>query len=279
MHIDACEFSGLRKKLGQPFHKAVLTLNMFLAFCDHMRKEKVFFITSALMVLYLFFVVFLLVHINGGVKNIKATNSNQDSKKIGIFLPALDDTGKGLIANLSIELRKGEGRTLIDINKLSFWEDTQDSIRLSRLVAENITGIDSSGYDIIYSIDADADSIEGPSAGPAMTIATSLALQDRKINNSVIISGYLKEDGSIGKITGLLEKAKAAKEKNFKLFLVPRGEKIQKVSYSQKICLDSSSSTFCETKIFQRDIEIEKEVGIEVIEVENISEALRYFSN
>ncbi len=102
-----------------------------------------------------------------------------DSSITTIRVPAVDKNGNGVIATLSVDAKPGIGRTLVDINQILFWADTQDSIRTAKTVAQNVTGIDLSKYDIIYSIQANASVIEGPSAGAAMAIATILELENR----------------------------------------------------------------------------------------------------
>ena len=180
-----------------------------------------------LLVLYIVLIGMPLFRIEQEQKIIEFREEPQPeySRKTTMKVPAIDEEENGIIAELSVEAMPGKGRTLVDIEEILFWEDTQNSIRTAKSVAEKITGIELSDYDLIYSVKADASAIEGPSAGVAMTIATIASLQNKNINENVTITGYLKNDGRIGKVSGIIPKANISKEIGMELFLVPRGQK------------------------------------------------------
>ncbi len=243
-----------------------------------MKKEILLGLLLAILVIYVVFVGIPLIRVESEEKIIEMKAEEQDySKKLEILLPAVEENGEGIMARLGVEAVDGEGRTLLEINEISFWEDTQESIRIAKSVAEELTTRDISTYDIIYSVNANASKIEGPSAGPAMAIATVIAMKDKQINKSVVISGYLREDGSIAKVSGVLAKAEAAKENNVKLFLVPLGQKIQTKIETKKDCETVGLDTYCETETIETQVDLQEEVGIDVVEVGSVEEALRYF--
>lgn len=194
-----------------------------------------------------------------------------------IKVPAVDKEGNGVMVTLSVEAKPGVGRTLADINQIFFWVDTQDSIRIAKRVAENMTGIDLSNYDIIYSVQANASAVEGPSAGAGMGIATILEIENRTFRNDVSITGTLDDNGKIGQVSGIIAKAQAAKNAGMDLFLVPAGQKIYTTFTEEKKCETYVFTTICRTEMKPKNVEVEKEVGIEAKEVSNIQEALKYF--
>jgi len=194
-----------------------------------------------------------------------------------IKVPAVDKEGNGVIATISVEARPGIGRTLVDINQIFFWVDTQDSMRIAKKVAENVTGVDLSNYDIIYSVQANASAIEGPSAGAAMGIATILEIENKTFRNDVSITGTLDENGNIGQVSGIVAKAQATKNAEMDLFLVPSGQKSYTTFTEEKKCETYVFTTICRTEMKPRSVDVEKDVGIEVKEVSNIREALKYF--
>jgi len=194
-----------------------------------------------------------------------------------IKAPAVDMHGNGVLTTLIVDAMPGMGRTLVDINQILFWVDTQNSINIAKNVAENVTGLDLSKYDIVYSIQANASVIEGPSAGAAMGIATILELQNKQINEDVTITGTMSADGNIGKISGIVAKGKAAKDAGMTLFLVPEGQKYYTIYKEEKVCENYVIRTICWTKTKPEKVDVEEEVGIEVIEINNIREALKYF--
>ncbi|OYT42179.1 MAG: hypothetical protein B6U78_01845 [Candidatus Aenigmarchaeota archaeon ex4484_224] len=194
-----------------------------------------------------------------------------------IYLPAVDQKGNGVITKLKVRALPGNGRVLVDINQLLFWIDTQQSIQIAKRVAQQITGLDLSKYDLFYSIETNASIIEGPSAGAGITIATIAALENKTLNKSVMITGTIQPDGSIGPVGGIEAKARAAKQIGAKVFLVPRGQGTQVTYVPIKNCKTVGYVTFCEITYKLKETSISKKVGIEVKEVENIYDALNYF--
>ncbi len=209
------------------------------------------------------------------IKPVKLENIT--SSGVSLKIPAVDNQGNGVVTTLKVETKPGEGRVLVNINQLLFWIDTQDSIRTAKEVAENVTGIDTSNVDIIYEIETNASIIEGPSAGAAMTIATIAALENKTINQSVMMTGTINHDGTIGPVGGIVAKAKASKDVGATLFLVPLGQAVQTYYKPEEYCKKFGPITYCTTEYKPERIDVAKEVGIQVKEVANIQEALKYF--
>ncbi len=196
-----------------------------------------------------------------------------------IFLkvPAVDNEGNGVVTTLKVQAQNGEGRVLTDVNNLLFWVDTQYSIRTAQRVAQNITKINISDVDLIYTIETNASLIEGPSAGAALTIATILALENKTINDSVMITGTIMSDGSVGPVGEVITKANAAKDVGATLFLVPKGQGLYTVTKPIETCEKFGFATFCSIEYKTEKVNIKEKAGIEVKEVSSIQEAIKYF--
>jgi uncharacterized protein len=194
-----------------------------------------------------------------------------------VKVPAVGSSGEGVTTDLLVKIEGGNGRTLVDINTLLFWVDTQNSIRKAKMVAENITGYNLEEYDITYAINANASLIGGESAGSALTVATIAALKNKKLREDVLITGTINHDGSLGPIGGILEKAKAAKNSGANLFLVPLLQAQEIVYEESEHCEKFGFMEWCSVERIPKKIDISSEVGIEVVEVGSISEALDYF--
>jgi uncharacterized protein len=203
--------------------------------------------------------------------------TNVSKRSISMKVPAVDSEGNGVTATLKATLIPGEGRALANINQILFWVDTQHSIRTALRVAENVTGINMKDYDVVYSIETNASVIEGPSAGAALTILTIAALENKTLNSSVMITGTINHDGSIGPVGQIIPKAEAAKNNNVTLFLVPVGQGVQTTYKEVKHCEKYGFVEFCTTELKPEKVSIGEKVGIEVKEVSNIREALKYF--
>jgi len=206
-----------------------------------------------------------------------ANQTQNLTNRVIMYIPAVDSQGNGVMAKLEVEVRPGHGRALANINQILFWVDTQHSIRTALRVAENYTHINLTNYDVIYSIYTNASIIEGPSAGAALTIATIAALTNKTLNPNVTITGTINHDGSIGPVGQVFSKGKAAKDFGMNTFLVPLGQSKQITYREIKHCDKYGFMTFCTTEIKPEKVDIAKELGIKVVEVQNIREALKYF--
>ena len=192
-------------------------------------------------------------------------------------MPAVDQDGKGVTTSLSVEVVSGSGKTLTNVDKLTFWTDTQASIRTAKSVAQQITNKGLDDVDLIYTINANATAIEGPSAGAALTIATIAAIQNRSINPDVMITGTINEDGSIGQVGAILEKAAAAKDIGATLFLVPASQSVQTVHNPERYCRKIGLTQICNFGDNAQTINVSERAGIDVKEVSNVKDALKYF--
>ncbi|MGQ9461380.1 MAG: S16 family serine protease [Candidatus Bathyarchaeaceae archaeon] len=134
---------------------------------------------------------------------------------------------EGAIMVAEIELRLGEGRSLINTQP-RVGIDLQTSLETAILVAENILRLSLENVDVILTIksEEEIDIVDGPSAGAAITVALMSAIQNQTINRNMYITGTIRSDGTIGSVSGLLEKALAAAKNGAEEFLVPPGQSI-----------------------------------------------------
>lgn len=202
--------------------------------------------------------------------------SEEDSTYVSMYLPAVDENGQGIITTLGVESVSGSGRVLVDIENLVFWDDTQESIRTAKKVVQDVTKKNLSNYDFVYNIHTDASMVGGPSAGAAITIATIAALKNETMNENVMITGAIKEDGTLSPVTAIRAKAEAAKQINITTFLVPAGQSKETYYEIEKECI-TTIEKFCIIKQTPKERDLSSEVGIKIIEVSTIHEALEYF--
>lgn len=198
-------------------------------------------------------------------------------------IPAVDSEGNGVIAVLQLEARPGSGKVLVNIRDLLFWVDTQDSIRIARQIASRFSGVNASRVDLIYDIETPEGVrvVGGPSAGAAMTIATLAALWRKTLAEGMMITGSVDEEGRVGRVGGILEKAKAARGAGAKLFLVPPGQSEVLVYETKENCTRVERwgyvKTYCVIEQIPKRVDVGTEAGIEVVEVLSIEEAAKYF--
>ncbi|MBL7148246.1 MAG: hypothetical protein ISS82_05465 [Nanoarchaeota archaeon] len=213
----------------------------------------------------------------GSISRFLIVDKSEDVRVSSIKIPAVDAQGNGVSTELLIEVYPGNGKTLVDIDTLLYWADTQDSIRMAKEVAANVTGMDLSKYDISYHIDANASLIGGPSAGSAIAIATVAALQNKTLKEDVMITGTINHDGSIGPVGEITGKAKASKDVGAILFLVPLLQSNEITYETHEYCRKIVFTEFCTIEQIPKKVNVGAEAGIEVREVGSVLEALEYF--
>jgi len=196
---------------------------------------------------------------------------------VSMNVPAVDNEGNGVTTILMVESKPGRGGTLVDVDQLLFWVDTQNSIRIAKKVAQDYTKLDLSNIDLIYSVETNASVIGGPSAGAALTVATIAILENKTLNPEVMITGTISSNGYIGPVGEIVAKAKAAKDIGATVFLVPKGQAVQTYYRPEERCEKIGPITYCTTEYKAEKVDVSKDAGIDVKEVSNIQEALKYF--
>ena len=204
-------------------------------------------------------------------------------RDVSVYAPAVARTSNGLIgvvSTITVTVENGTGCSgRVFVETMPFTQiDIQGSARLAVTVAGALTGIDISNYDFFFVVQTSAPVIGGPSAGAVMTVATIAALEGWKLDNRTMMTGMIDPDGSVGPVGGIPEKIDAANSVGAKRFLIPKGQ-------------EHMYQTVTETKNIGGIIQIiSKRVpvnvskyamdkyGIDVVEVEDINDALFYFT-
>lgn len=200
------------------------------------------------------------------------------AKQVVMKIPAIDSQDRGVIATLTTRVEEGSGDVLIRINDVLPGFETQQSARTAARVASNYANVDLRGINIIFSIKANATVIEGPSAGAAMAISAIAALQNRSIRDDVMITGAIDEDGRILSVGGIREKARAAKQSNASLFLVPPHQNYRMSIYDrERSCNMTDGIEYCKVDYVQKTVTVGEMEKIDVKEVSTVEEAVKYF--
>ncbi len=145
------------------------------------------------------------------------------------FAAAVSGTGKGAMIPLELKITNGTGSVSVNIKDVELLSGVQDSIRIATNIADQYTAIDLTKRDITISFINDFGGIvtvDGPSAGAAITATMISAFIGKEMNDKVLMTGTIEENGAVGKVGGITEKALAAREKGATKFLVPLGQKV-----------------------------------------------------
>ncbi|HWG91154.1 MAG TPA: S16 family serine protease, partial [Candidatus Thermoplasmatota archaeon] len=173
----------------------------------------------------------------------------------------------GSIATVSITVEEnGTGQVFMDTYPLTE-VDMQGSARLAVQVASAVTGLRLTDYNFYFVIRSGSEVIGGPSAGAVMAVGAVAALKEWRVNGSVMMTGTINPDGSIGPVGGVPEKARAARDTGHVfLFLYPEGQEEVPVQ-TERGFGRLNMTTYC------RD-----DLGITCLPVGTIEEAARYMT-
>jgi len=129
---------------------------------------------------------------------------------------------EGAMVNISVEIVPGRGRVLVQTTPL-MGIVFQDAANHAVDLAADRSRTDLTRSDIIFSIQSPdgVSEIDGPSAGALMTALLLSVMEDFALNESVTVTGTIDENGNIGPVGGILEKAGAAAASGKTLLLLP----------------------------------------------------------
>ena len=191
-------------------------------------------------------------------------------------------TYQGIVMKITVEIRDGAGQVLVN-TAIPTGVDFQTSAKTAVMVAQKITNVDLSKKDVIFSISSENNqelqAVDGGSAGGAMTVLLSSDILGKTLNDKVLMTGTIQDDGTIGEIGGATEKADAAGKYGAKIFLVPQGQATVEI----QSCDEKTEGVFTYRSCTAQEKPLspitEKQYGMKVIEVNNIEQALSYFNS
>ena len=209
-------------------------------------------------------------------------------RNITVFAPAVAQTDnggeEGVISTITVTVQSnGTGRVFVDTLPLTD-VDMQGSARLAVKVAtalvknDNRSHLDPTQCDFFFVVRTEASTIGGPSAGAIMTVATIALLENWTLDNKTVMTGMINPDSSIGPIGGIPYKIDAAYSVGATRFLIPKGQ----MTYTEMVAETVSGNGWTQiiTHPVTRNVSdyARTTYGMEVFEVEDINDALQYFT-
>jgi uncharacterized protein len=194
-----------------------------------------------------------------------------EAKSLSMKLLSVADvngTRTGNIANLYVEVKPGNGRVFIDTFPLTKL-DTQISTRFAKESACKFLNKNCDYVDFFYTLRSDAPLLGGPSAGASVAVITIALIDNLKLDDKTAMTGTINSGGVIGHVSGIKYKIDAAYQHGIKKVLIPYGE----TNYTFEENLGNQSNNI--TIDF---IEYGKDLGIEVIYVKNLNEAIYHYT-
>jgi hypothetical protein len=155
------------------------------------------------------------------------------------------ETERGRIVSLQISNVPGN-RVYMDVTGITYQPSIQSTMLVSRYHAIKMVG---AGLNDGFVVKVDApeswEYVGGTSSGLATTAGMIASHERWKYDRRVVLTGAVREDGSVGPVKHIREKAIAAREHGYETLVVPAGQ----------------------------GVEVE---GIEVVEVADVETAMRY---
>lgn len=187
----------------------------------------------------------------------------------------------GTTMKIAVNIRDGSGLVLVN-TAIPTGVDFQTSAKTAVAVAQRYTSTDLSDKDIIFSISSENESelqaVDGPSAGMAMTVLLVKEIQGSTISSKVLLTGTIKDNGTMGPVGGIAEKADVAGKNGAKLFIVPKG---QAITYVQE-CDERREGPFlyrnCKSEAKDLSPILESKYGMKVVEASDLESVLKYYN-
>ncbi len=148
------------------------------------------------------------------------------SAQSNLDVPAVSSSGGGMMTDFQCRAVQGSGGVYVDVEPFVS-VDTQDSAKQAVQIAAKQAGVNHYKFDVLYHIVADAEIVDGPSAGAALALLAYAELSGRPLRQDLAVTGSIERDGSIGRISGVRRKLEAVGDAGLALFIIPRGQIVQ----------------------------------------------------
>lgn len=191
-----------------------------------------------------------------------------------------DVTYSGTVLSIAVDIKDGSGLILVN-TAIPTGVDFQTSAKIAVNASQMYTGTDLSKKDVIFSISSknenELQAVDGSSAGMAMAVLLVKEIQNKPISDKILLTGSIQNDGSIGPVGGILEKAEAASKVGADTFIVPKG---QATVYVQE-CEEKQQGPFfyktCKSEAKNLSLIMEEKYGLKVVEATDLQSVLSYF--
>ncbi|MCS7104766.1 MAG: hypothetical protein NZ954_04295 [Thermofilaceae archaeon] len=196
-----------------------------------------------------------------------------------ILAPAVMQTEKGYAGtstNVTVLVTEGWGDVYVSTYSLT-QEDFQGAATAASRVVCSLLNLSFSKYNFYFKVVGPAVIVGGPSAGIAMAVAVYSALTGQPINRSVMVTGMVSPDGTVGPVGGVYEKAQATASLGAKLFLVPPGQSVVTTYRTVERRIGPFRLYTTEPVTVNLTEVAKRQWGLTVKEISTLREAINYF--
>ncbi len=166
------------------------------------------------------------------VLNVGDTITSLDGKPIDILTditPVLAERSPGDIVDITVEPRDGSKKQNKKVKLIANPDDPMKTL-------VGFTPADTRTVDLPFEVSISTSDIGGPSAGLAFTLALLDELSPGELlgRRKVAATGTINEDGEVGAIGALVQKAVAVRDSGATVFLVPKDQTEDEIQAAQK---------------------------------------------
>jgi hypothetical protein len=166
------------------------------------------------------------------IEELARQNSVSDRISVSHYGVGVDQNDQGIVFPIKVEIiNSGSGILSVDINNVQYEPGFQNAVRAAATAAAQYSGESISDKDIVVRFAYDDSvyggepvEVDGSSAGAIIAAMIAAGLSEKEINNSVLVTGSISEDGTVGRIGSLEEKIIAADTFGAEMMLVPESQ-------------------------------------------------------
>jgi predicted ATP-dependent protease len=167
--------------------------------------------------------------LNGQVNETQSQLESFKRTKVSHYSLVVNQFDEGIVLPIEVEIiPSGEGTVSIDVKNVEYETGFQDAVRTAVSVASDYSDVSVTDKDIIIRVVNEYNDgliiLDGGSAGALITGMIAAGLMDREINPSVLVTGIIELDGTVGNIGSLDKKADAAADFGAETILVPEDQ-------------------------------------------------------
>jgi len=138
-------------------------------------------------------------------------------------VPAVVSGQEGGLLNVSVHTLPGSGKVFTQISPavgISTQLSQEEAVRQAFL----LSGGEREKCDVYFSFfdDGNTPAVDGPSAGVAMAVALTAALEAKELRHDVAITGEILPGGMAGAVGGIIDKAQASARSGMHIIITPK---------------------------------------------------------
>ncbi len=136
-------------------------------------------------------------------------------------LAVLQGAYTGVATPVYLNVTKGTGIVSVHAGNATVAQDTVQSINYAVDYAASYLGADKNAYNYNFTIVSGGSNISGPSAGLPFALLSIAALKHEQLPGGFVATGTVTQNGTVGEIGGISDKARAAAKAGARFLIVP----------------------------------------------------------